>query len=713
MIWTIKTVLTKPSTLRIIFTMRCCHFIFFMLSVATAIHALEERASTGARAIGMGEAFIGVADDENSVRRNPAGLVRLDRYVVGFEQTPSNLFGVLETNCLSAVLPTSEKIALGIDWTQVGLVDEELDARRNSFNFSYSYAPLSLLSLGANLKYLTWGITLDEKSEGNATGWGTDVGVLLQPNRRWTLGFLVQDFISFGSGQGLSRDTWIRHDTGVSEKVFRTTYKLGVAYRPISNWLIAADVTDRLHLGAEFLPYPNFAIRAGIQKDLATSESPSYSLGGRVTYRWLDFNVAYLIPPTLPPTAYVGLSLNFDFRRLPVLIEQVRIRDLYPVHYNYYASPNREVEPIILDEIVSPPVFTDADRERYFPLMPLDSIGRIWLKNESNKPVTVRIELFIEQFVGEDGTVVASDIELQPLKRVSVPMRQLVLSRDALALSQARPAEARIKVVESGGRAYRTGTVTLKLHGNHTTRLDDVAKLGSFISSEDSAIHAFKNYILTEFKDKIESKTLPPNLYTAMLLFNALHGISYATDPNIPGDSGTIDEIKYPYEMLERLMGQISGDDDVRTFGDCDDSTALYCSLLESAGIRTALIQLPNHVMMAFDLGQVSLEQAEAMNLPNIYYQPINGQVWIPIETTLIKDGFVAAWQTAIEEVRARGVIDSTTVEDAWAKYGASTLRGAERQFSIPKNRIMERIDADLTHAWLQDFSGYFSTVSP
>lgn len=713
MIWTIKTVLTKPGTLRIIFTMRCCLLIFFMFSAATAIYALEERASTGVRAIGMGEAFIGVADDENSVRRNPAGLVRLDRYAVGFEQTPSKLFDVLETNCLSAVLPASEKIALGIDWTQVGLVDEELDSRRNSFTFSYSYSPLSLLSLGANLKYLAWSITLDKKSEGNATGWGTDVGVFLQPNRSWTFGFLVQDFLGFGSGQGLSRDTWIRHDTGVSEKIFPTTYKLGVAYRPIPNWLIAADVTDRFHLGAEFLPYPNLAVRAGIQKDLATQESPSYSLGGRVTYRWLDFNVAYLIPPTLPPTAYVGLSLNFDFRRLPVLIEQVRIRDLYPVHYNYYASPNREVEAVVLDEPITPPVFTDADRDRHYPLMPLDSIGRIWLKNESNTPVTVRIELFIEQFVGEDGTVVATDIELQPLKRVSVPMRQLVLSREALALSQAQPVEARIKVIESGGSAYRSDTVTLKLHGNHTTRLDDVAKLGSFISSEDAAIQAFLNYIRTEFKVKIGSKALPHNLYTAMLLFNALHGVSYATDPNIPGDSGTIDEIKYPYEMLERLMGQISGADDGHTFGDCDDSTALYCSLLESAGIQTALIQLPNHVMMAFNLGQFSLDWAEAVDLPDIYYQPINGQVWIPIETTLIKDGFIAAWQTAIEEIRARGVIDSTTVEDAWAKYGASSLRGAKTQFSIPENRIRKRIDGDLTHPWLQGFLEYFSKASP
>ncbi|MCZ6676284.1 MAG: hypothetical protein O7E52_03435 [Candidatus Poribacteria bacterium] len=698
--------------LRIIFKMRRCLLILFMLSVADSIYAVEEQASTGVRAIGFGEAFIGLADDENSVRRNPAGLTRLDRYAIGLEQTPSKLFDALKTSYLSVVLPASEKMALGFDWLQVGIDDEELDASRDSFNFAYSYSPLSLLSLGLNLKYFTWAITLDERSEGNATGWGTDVGVLLQLNRHWSVGFLAQDLIGFGAGEGLSRDTWIRHDTGVSEKVFPTAYKLGVAYRPTTNWLVATDITDRVHVGAEFLPNRNFAIRAGFQKDLHTPESPTYSLGGSVRYKWMNFNLAYLIPPTLPPTAYVGLSLNFDFRKLPVIIEHVRMRNLYPVHYNYYFTPNRDAETVVLEDPITPPVFTDADRERYYPLDPLDSIGRIWLKNVSNKPITVRIELFIDQFVSKGGTEVASDILVPPLTRVSVSMRRLALSRKALALPQAQRVEARIRVIESGGTAYRTSTTSLKLHGNHTTILDDVAKLGSFISSEDPAIHAFRDAIFTEFKEEIEMWSMPTNLYKAMLLFSALHGISYATDPNIPGDSGTIDDIKYPHEMLERLMGQIAGDNNAHTFGDCDDSTALYCSLLESTGIQTALIQLPNHVMMAFSLGGISLDRAQEMNLPDVFYQPINGQVWIPVETTLIKDGFAVAWKTGIESIRTRGVIDSIAVQAAWDKYGESTFRGTERQFSIPKDQIQKRIDEDLTRPWLQEFLKYFSEES-
>ena len=714
MIWITEIALTKLSALRMIFGVQCCLSVLFVLCAITAIYGAEEQAITGARAIGIGGAFIGVADDENAVRRNPAGLNRLDRYAVGFEQTPAGLFNALETSYLSAVLPTSEKMALGIDWLQVGIEDEELNSSRSNFNFAYSYAPLSQLSLGANLKYFTWSIALDGRSRGAATGWGTDVGLLYQPHPRWKLGVLAQDFIGFGSGEGLSYGTWIRHDSDVSEKIFPTAYKFGVAYHPISNWLISADLTDRLQLGTEFLPNRNFALRAGVQKDLYTSEWPTYSIGGSVKYRWMDFNVAYLIPPTLPPTAYIGLSLNFDFQKLPVLIEYVRIKDLYPVLWRYYARPNRDLERKILED-ATPLVITDADREYNYPLEEANQIGRIWLKNESNKEITVHIKLFIHEFVGKNGTEVASVIDMQPLERTSVPIQQLVLSQKAVELSQSQPVEAEIQVIESGGSAYRTFPVTFLLHDNHSIQLDDVAKLACFISSEssaaDSAIGVFINQVRTAFQTEIDTADMPENLYVAMLLFNVLHGVSYARDPNIPRQRGTIDEIKYPHEMLESLMGQHSGDDDKSTFGDCDDSTVLYCSLLESVGIKTALIQLPSHVLMAFNLGNISVKQAQEIGLPNNYYRTVNGQAWIPIETTLIKEGFAAAWQEGGRSLQAVN-IRAETVEDAWEKYGESSFRGKPIHYSIPKDLTQEQINADLTTPWMMEFLNTLSDVS-
>ena len=397
-----------------------------------------------------------------------------------------------------------------------------------------------------------------------------------------------------------------------------------------------------------------------------------------------------------------------------MLIEYVRIRDLYPVLWRYYARSNRDLERKTLVD-ATPLVITDADREYYYPLEEENKTGRIWLKNESNKEITVHIKLFISDFVSKNGTEVASVINMQPLGRTSVPIQQLVLSQKAVELSQSQPVEATIQVIESGGSAYQTFPVTFLLHDNHSIQLDDVAKLACFISSEssatDSAIGAFINQVRTAFQTEIGTADLPENLYVAMLLFNVLHGVSYARDPNIPRQRGTIDEIKYSHEMLESLMGQHSGDDDKSTFGDCDDSTVLYCSLLESVGIKTALIQLPSHVLMAFDLGNISVKQAQEIGLPNNYYRTVNGQAWIPIETTFISEGFAAAWQEGCRSLQAVN-IRAVTVEDAWEEYGGSSFTGEPIQYSIPKDRTQEQIDADLTTPWMTEFLNALSDVS-
>ena len=686
--------------------MRFCLSVSLLL-LAAAAYAVEENTLPGTRPIGMGDAFTATADDANSVRRNPAGLPRLGIYAFELERTPGRLFGQLETNYLSAVIPISARSALGTDWVNVGINDDELNAGRSHFNFSYGYLPTRYLSVGVNLKYFTQSVSLDNESQGTANGWGTDVGIIVRPSHRWSVGMVAQDVVSFGSGEGLVRGRWIRHHPDVSEEISNTIYKFGVAYRPTLQWLFGADLTDRIHLGAEFLPNTNFAVRAGFQKDLETDEAPTYSLGGSVKFRWLNFNTAYLISPTLPTTIYAGLSFNFDYRKLPVRIEYIRINDLYPVHYHYYASPNRESESITYDQPDAPPLLTDVDRERYYPLTPSDTIGRIWLKNESHEPVTVHIKLFMDRFVSRHGTEVASgNIELPPRKRTSVPIRQLVLTSSAVELSHAQPVQAEIRVIESGGAAYKTATTTVTLHDIHTTLLDDVGKLGSFILSEDPTVEAFTETVFAEFVqeiDGIKQTDIPFGLYRAMLLFNALHGIAYKSDPNIPFASGTNDDIKYPHEMLMHLTEQTSEVGKSGAFGDCDDSTALYCSLLESVGIKTALIQLPGHVMMAFKLGQISIDQAQRVNLP--YFIPINGQVWIPVETTLIKDGFVAAWKAGHEEIEGAGVGDSTTtVEEAWEKYGTSPIRGSKQSFSIPKHLTLEKIRSDLGSPWLGEF---------
>ena len=676
----------------------------------------EEQVPVGVRAIGMGSAFVPVADDGTAISWNPAGVSRLGRYTANLMY--SKLFDVGTTSYISGIVPASEKFAIGMDWTHFGIVDEEINFSQNELNLSYSYQPLDYISVGANLKYIANNLSYDRSLVGTSSGWGTDFGVLLGPTRlfdKFTLGFVATDALGLKSGK-LTRGTNVKYDTGASDTIFSPGYKLGIAYKPMRNWLFAISVDDRIHIGAEFAPHDILDIRAGIEKDLHISESPTYSLGGTIEYKWMDFNYAYVIPPTLPSTLLFSLSFSFEFQKPPVRIEQVRLKDIYPIHQYYYANkPNYAAKEIALDDYV-PVLYSDADLDRFYPFEPEDIIGRIWLENITNKPISLKVKLYIDKYVGKKGTDVINHLQLEPRQRISAPLRRVVFTDEVLSLTQLKSLEATIEVIDVTDESRRKvkASASLRFHSRNNTKLDDIAKLASFISPENKAVREFALGVLALYQLELEKTVLNQNLYKAMLLFDALHGMNYAIDSNIPYGSGQKDEIKFPEEMLRELTmptenSQKPREEQAMSFGDCDDSTALYCALLEASGIHTALIQQPGHVLMAFDLGGLTLEQAQELRIPDKLYESIGGYVWIPVETTLIKKGFAKAWQSAKDEIQKGGrIVDSISLQQAWEKYGSVNIGGDWSPRIPQKTRINEVVMRDLKSEWMKIAALYF-----
>jgi hypothetical protein len=70
----------------------------------------------------------------------------------------------------------------------------------------------------------------------------------------------------------------------------------------------------------------------------------------------------------------------------------------------------------------------------------------------------------------------------------------------------------------------------------------------------------------------------------------------------------------------------------LRKAGDCDDTTVLLASALESAGIRTAVLTTPGHIFLAFDTGE-SVPAAAVLAAPPLELLSIEGSSWIPLET--------------------------------------------------------------------------------
>jgi hypothetical protein len=105
------------------------------------------------------------------------------------------------------------------------------------------------------------------------------------------------------------------------------------------------------------------------------------------------------------------------------------------------------------------------------------------------------------------------------------------------------------------------------------------------------------------------------------------------------GKAEIVDTVRFPRTTLHNRTG------------DCDDTTALLGSLLESAGIPTAILTTPGHIFLAFDSGEPT-ENAPYLTAAALDVIAHGGSVWVPVETTLLSQGFMAAWASGSDLVK-------------------------------------------------------------
>jgi TolA-binding protein len=221
------------------------------------------------------------------------------------------------------------------------------------------------------------------------------------------------------------------------------------------------------------------------------------------------------------------------------------------------------------------------------------------------------------------------------------------------------------------GKAYSDEYVgTLSVLDRNAITWDDDRKAAAFISSKDPSVLVFGKSVASSVRDLL-SPGVNGNLQAAMAVHEALRvqGLTYVKDPSSALETNNkqvVDFILFPQQTLAYNSGK------------CGDLTVLYSSLLETIGVSTALITTPGHIFMAVDL-EMTPEQASSTYLSPDDLIVKNGTVWLPIETTMRKEGFVQAWQEAAREWRegtAKGTAAFYPVHDAWNAYQPVVLPG-------------------------------------
>jgi len=279
------------------------------------------RLGVGARPLGMGKMFTGLADDISAMYLNPAGLAQLKtpqilsmsgkfvnsvNYLTLAAVSPTR-FGTVGIGYAGAgigfstpVLQLTE-IATG-EYRVIPSTTEAVSYDYDNYAIALTYGTSVLrpdLSVGATLKLFTE--TISGASKGSSSGYDLDLGLMFKPNPNLTLGVLGKSILPYDLGGKIKWDTGLEEaipasvNLGASYKMKNITVGADYEFRPKQT-----DVPGYWHAGIEWWLTEIFALRAGVDQDvvgkgsgddLAVTSNPTAGLS--LLFRGFSFDYAF------------------------------------------------------------------------------------------------------------------------------------------------------------------------------------------------------------------------------------------------------------------------------------------------------------------------------------------------------------------------------------------------------------------------------------
>lgn len=278
----------------------------------------------GARAVAMGSAFAGVANDVSAVYWNPAGLTSAEGFQMMFDHT--TWIADIKYNFLAASYNLGSYGAVGFSFTsssigdmkvttidQPGGTGETFSASDVAISLAYAMQLTDRFSIGINPKFINQSIW-----KMNATAFAFDIGVkYITP---FDDAVLAMSISNFGTKiQLLGNSNLVLHDldpgtTGNNGKIpayletgawsLPLNFRVGINYTPVRidrhKLTVAADAShpsddyESVNLGAEY-SFNNFLFIRGGYKSLFLEDSEeSFTLGFGVRQSLMN-NAAILL----------------------------------------------------------------------------------------------------------------------------------------------------------------------------------------------------------------------------------------------------------------------------------------------------------------------------------------------------------------------------------------------------------------------------------
>ena len=245
---------------------------------AGAVHADFLETELGARAMGMGGAFVAVADDVTALHWNPAGLAGPQGFqFFGMRTSVYSVDGLSEDAALASYGTGSA--GYGVGWMRTGA--EDLYNEDTLLAGYGSETPIEGLSAGVSLKRFSvqapgYEYYNDPAFEsGGDDAYSADLGALYRRGK-WSLGATMRN-IGEPKLQLISTTADSLLDPVMSELRLGGTYLFRDVMLMSVEWRAPRDVPDyyesgySLNLGTEVWFYEAFALRAGMNRDRITA----------------------------------------------------------------------------------------------------------------------------------------------------------------------------------------------------------------------------------------------------------------------------------------------------------------------------------------------------------------------------------------------------------------------------------------------------------
>ena len=339
------------------------------------------------------------------------------------------------------------------------------------------------------------------------------------------------------------------------------------------------------------------------------------------------------------------------FNRPPLEIEVVQLRDVFSNSYKIY--------------------------ER-------DGIGRIKLTNNTNKSMDrLKVTFQLRDFM--DFPTETKLDKLLPGQSEEVALKA-VFNNSILTLTEDSSVQAMIEAsyFDNGKRVAFNKNPTVNVYDKHRLTWDDRNRYAAFVTPKDPPVLNFVRSVVTQFKETKDQTQLSAAVFDML----GVYGMTYIPDPSNPyqissGKVDTVDYVQFPRETLERKSG------------DCDDLVAFYSAALESMGIETRVLEVPGHMFMMFSAGIAAEDDGYTMDNMYVIYED---RLWIPVETTLLGNAFVKAWEKGAATYykwkdKGMTILD---VHTSWEIYKPATLPDSNmKQIDISRAEIEKKFPSD------------------